>query len=439
MGNTYKTYDPNEDYKKKMDEAAAAGDYESAARYEQKRNEKITGEGLTQYQTTNRYAQYLPKNQGSYTPYDPTGSVAQAQQLLQQAMGNKPGAYQGTWDAQMQDMIGQILSRKPFDYDVNSDALYQQYREQYMRQGALAMEDTMGKAAALTGGYGNSYAQAVGQQAYQNYVGYLNDRIPELYDRAFARYQQEGQDMLDKYALMVSGDDREYGRYQDALSRYFTELGMAQDRYTDERNWQYQLGMDQYAKEQAEQDRAYELALSMLQSGMMPSEAVLSASGISREDAQNIYNKANTPVYSGGGGGGGGSDKDKQSNGKTMTDSMWKELDGLYQMGQKSGNMEDFYRRKNQLAAQGYDVAAFDSYAGSSYKGYDSDGVEDPPQPPTEQDILALGYGPISEQRLDELIRQGEVEEYVKNGKIYLRRSGKKVGTGLPGGMTPYR
>lgn len=300
MGNAYKTYDPNEDYKKKMDEAAAAGDYESAARYEQKRNEKITGEGLTQYQTTDQYAQYLPKSQGSYTPYDPTGSVAQAQQLLQQAMGNRPGAYQGTWETQMQDMIGQILGREPFDYDVNSDALYQQYREQYMRQGALAMEDTMGKAAALTGGYGNSYAQAVGHQAYQGYMDQLNDRIPELYDRAFARYQQEGQDMLDKYALMVSGDDREYGRYQDALSRYFTELGMAQDQYTDERNWQYQLGMDQYAKEQAEQDRAYELALSMLQSGMMPSEAVLSASGLSAEDANKIYNQAKTQAYSGG-------------------------------------------------------------------------------------------------------------------------------------------
>jgi hypothetical protein len=31
----------------------------------------------------------------------------------------------------------------------------------------MAMMDTMGKAAGLTGGYGSPYAQQVGQQAYQ--------------------------------------------------------------------------------------------------------------------------------------------------------------------------------------------------------------------------------------------------------------------------------
>ena len=75
-----------------------------------------------------------------------------------------------------------------FSYDVNSDALYQQYADQYMRQGKLAMQDAMGQAAALTGGYGNSYAATVGNQAYQSYLQQLNDKVPELYQLALDRY-----------------------------------------------------------------------------------------------------------------------------------------------------------------------------------------------------------------------------------------------------------
>ena len=53
-------YSKDVDYSKLMQEAAAKGDYARAAIYEAQRNEKIAGEGLTQYQQTNQYASYLP-------------------------------------------------------------------------------------------------------------------------------------------------------------------------------------------------------------------------------------------------------------------------------------------------------------------------------------------------------------------------------------------
>ena len=49
-------YDPNVDYMKKMQEAAASGNYEQAAKYEQQRNEKIKSEGLSQYEQTDQYS-----------------------------------------------------------------------------------------------------------------------------------------------------------------------------------------------------------------------------------------------------------------------------------------------------------------------------------------------------------------------------------------------
>ena len=85
------------------------------------------------------------------------------------------GQYQSPWQTQLNDTISKILNREKFSYDLNGDALYQQYKDQYVNQGQQAMMDTMGQAQAMTGGYGNSYAQTVGQQTYQGYLQQLND------------------------------------------------------------------------------------------------------------------------------------------------------------------------------------------------------------------------------------------------------------------------
>ena len=92
----------------------------------------------------------------------------------------KPGAYTSLWEAQLQSAMDKILNRQDFDYRLNGDALYRQYRDANLRDGRSAMLDTMGTAAALTGGYSNSYAQTAGQQQFQGYMQQLNDRITEL-------------------------------------------------------------------------------------------------------------------------------------------------------------------------------------------------------------------------------------------------------------------
>ena len=91
------------------------------------------------------------------------------------------------------------LNREDFQYDLNGDALYQQYKNQYQELGRNAMEDTMGQAAALTGGYGSSYAQNVGQQAYNSYMQQLGDVVPELYQLAYDRYQNKGDQLYKTY------------------------------------------------------------------------------------------------------------------------------------------------------------------------------------------------------------------------------------------------
>lgn len=138
-----------------------------------------------------------------------------------------------TWDRQgdYDALYDKYTNRAPFSYDFNADALYQQYKDMYMQQGKMAMQDTMGQAAAMTGGYGNSYAATVGNQAYQGYLGKLNEVIPELYQLALNKHNQEGQDMLNALGLMESDRTFDYGMYTDKYGRLTDAYGIASDDY----------------------------------------------------------------------------------------------------------------------------------------------------------------------------------------------------------------
>ena len=195
----------------------------------------------------------------SYGDYQQSETVQQAYELLQQQMANKPGAYQSQWADQISGLIDQITNRDKFSYDLNGDALYQQYKDQYTQQGKMAMMDTMGQAQAMTGGYGNSYAQAVGQQAYQGYLQKLNEVVPELYGMALDQYNQEGQDLLNQYSLLASQDEQAYGRYRDEVSEYYTQLQQMYDQYNTERDYDYGMWADgrDFAYGQYSDDRAY--------------------------------------------------------------------------------------------------------------------------------------------------------------------------------------
>ena len=202
-----------------------------------KPGEYSKGDAVTQAESL--LQQHLAQRPGEYNKSD---SVLQAEALLQQQLANKPGAYQSQWQAQLDDTLNKILNREKFSYDLNGDALYQQYKDQYTLQGQQAMMDTMGQAQAMTGGYANSYAQTVGQQTYQGYLQQLNDRVPELYQLALDQYNREGQDLYNQYGLYADRENQDYGRYRDTVSDYYTEL----DRLTNESRYQAETDYNKY-------------------------------------------------------------------------------------------------------------------------------------------------------------------------------------------------
>lgn len=166
--------------------------------------------------------------------YDPTADDAYNKALkdLLDAQENMP-TYGGTYDQQLKDIMDKIQNRDKFTYDLNGDALYQQYKDQYIKNGNIAMQDTIGQAASMTGGYGNSYAQSVGQQTYQGYLGQLNDKVPELYQLALNQYNQEGQDMMNQYKMIGDMANDEYSKYLDSLNQYWQNLSFLKEQADD--------------------------------------------------------------------------------------------------------------------------------------------------------------------------------------------------------------
>lgn len=102
----------------------------------------------------------------------------------------------------------------------------------------------MGQAAALTGGYGSTYGQAVGQQQYDAYLQNLNDVVPELYQLALSRYQMEGDDLKTQYSLLADQYQQEYGQYRDKVGDWQTERNFLSGRYDSERNLDYGMWGD---------------------------------------------------------------------------------------------------------------------------------------------------------------------------------------------------
>ena len=159
----------------------------------------------------------VPAARAAQQPVQDISGVSEAKAALGRVQAAKPGAYASRWEGQLQELYDRIAERGDFSYDLGKDPMYRQAREQYQTAGRLAMQDTMGQAAALTGGYGSSYGQQTGQQAYNAYLQQLNEIVPELYAQAREQWQ--------------SGEAALYARYRDQMSDYYAELDDARSAY----------------------------------------------------------------------------------------------------------------------------------------------------------------------------------------------------------------
>lgn len=167
-------------------------------------------------------------------------------------------------DAELERLYAAITGRPAFSYDPASDPVYNSYAQSYQRLGRLAMRSTMGQAAALTGGYGSSYAQSVGQQQYDSYLQSLGEALPELYGMAWQRYNAEGDALKTAWELASERSEVKRESEREAAERE----AAAQKSAETARRKNY--------------DRLYKL---IYNSGYNPNETELSDSGMTGEQA----------------------------------------------------------------------------------------------------------------------------------------------------------
>lgn len=212
----------------------------------------------------------------------------------------KPPGYSSKYRERLDGILGSILDRGDFKYSLNADPLYRQYREQYIKNGERAMEDTVGKVSALSGGYGSSYAATAGMQSYSNELSKLNSVALDLRDRAYSVYKDKGDALYDAASLLRSLDGDDYKKYRDTVSDYYSDgdylykklknmsdseyekfldevkawendRKFSYEQYIDEtERQQYEEGMafkrEEAKRQQANADRNYALALKKLYS-----------------------------------------------------------------------------------------------------------------------------------------------------------------------------
>lgn len=200
----------------------------------------------------------------------------QIRQKLDSLDADDPGEFVFSEQALMEMTEQAIRNRAAFAYDPNGDAMYRRYKDSYLTQGKRAMEDTIGQAAAMTGGYGSSYAQVAGQQAYQEYLQELNDVLPQLQELAYEKYSDETDRLREEYDRLASERDAAFKIHQAEQER---------------RDAQKEALHDQYQDALTRQDEAFMKMVTYLRLGYKPTREELAAAGLTPELAQLIISR----------------------------------------------------------------------------------------------------------------------------------------------------
>ena len=145
-----------------------------------------------------------------------------------------------------------------WNYDPDTDPVWQAYRKQYRREGQRATQDALGQYAAMTGGVPSSYAMTAASQAGDYYAARLSDKLPELYDDAYGRYMREYERQLGLADAYADYGQREYDRYRDRLDQWNADRSFDYGLYRDSVDDARYADETAYDRAWNEEDRDYD-------------------------------------------------------------------------------------------------------------------------------------------------------------------------------------
>lgn len=307
--------------------------------------------------------------------------------------GYKMPSYEGsTWGTKAKETLEKYDGYTYEDFMASPQ--YQELQEQYAMAGQQSMQDTLGQVSARTGGIASTYATAAAQKSYDQFMRALFEVANQMYDT-------EREEIKAKYGLYDAEEDEEYERYLDSL------------------NFAYNVAVYNDRNKQLETPETPETPATDVTPALTP------------QQAQSVYNEANNIMAEQGVNIPGMLTYEDWLKVKNDEGGVWQPGYGVTQIGYDIARNSETYEEY----AENFMDYMNQNYAAPTAPKTDSASANTPePTPETEvadvvvqypidmASVTALGYGPISEERLLELAMSGEVEEYIKDGKTKFRR-----------------
>lgn len=153
---------------------------------------------------------------------------------------NRPKDYASDYTKRIDEMVNRVLSREDFSYDPDSDPMYRKMKDEQVYLGKRAMNDAIGTASALSGGYANSFAQTAGEHAYQDYMAQLTGGMNDMYQLALSAYDAETGRMESELNALKEAEEKAYERYINDVNEYTEALEYYYKKLLDEQeqaNW----------------------------------------------------------------------------------------------------------------------------------------------------------------------------------------------------------
>ena len=185
--------------------------------------------------------------------YSPSALVRSYQAKMTDTENNKPDAYVNKWADTQNSLLEEILNEKAFSYtgsDLMNDDMYKMYSEMYEKNARKAMNNAMGEATSLTGGYGSSYSQAAGQQAYDDTMSNMNEIALTLADKAYEKYLNDRSNRYNKLSAVNTQEQSDYGKYRDEVGDWQLDRDYYAGRYDATYGQDYQKYQDEVAQAQ---------------------------------------------------------------------------------------------------------------------------------------------------------------------------------------------
>lgn len=427
----FKDYNKDKDYMEERNRAAARGDLKAAEQAERMRNYKIDREGLS-YPKTYNYIDIGDEAKGLMQNNAPASVIGElmdarknkantnpqyqkyANDEIQDQMTryyfngisgvggnyeNRP-TYQNKRQTTIDELWDNIVNAPSFDYNVESDPVYQSYKDTYTREGQRAMQDTLASLSIDAGGE-NSWAVSAAAQAQNRYMQELADKVPELYNLAYEKYLTERNNDMNKLALARDIENDDYNKFLNEMNIFQNDRAFANSLYSDYYN-------QSRADREFTQNSASQKLQQYIAAGIVPPDDVLQMA-----NADKAYVEAMVKAVQ----------EDNAFN-KTLQDYELANLE--YNKNINDLTLQDKLR---ELALASYNVPK-GSYSGSG-SGDDETKKTEQKKTETENDakryisqtsLRRLGLENVPVEEIEKRIENGELIAVKVNDKIVLRR-----------------